>query len=547
MAMFWRSSGSRKVYDLCLQMELPEGLLISHDFSQPVRYIRSAVFQQKCYQGTTPMLNSNVNLVLNTFSESLPLVKKLWEEFTTPPHNGTFVYSVVPIVYSIAILAVITWFFTIFVLTNYTIKPSFLLQLLTILSSVYMLITVVKSIVVLHNQQRQGYLHGEAVLNAVNDTLYLSIIDMIVVLSLLILQVQVVMRLFLRQSDKRLIFYVGTSAAVVSQTLWGITKFHNFHEEAEAGKIIPALTYLFRIAMGMCYAAIFTAFLLIKIKQIIANRHIWLISLLTLVFIYAPVAFFIADVSNTWVYALSEIFSVVTYVICVVIPWEWCNKYNVIRRMMEKEGVLGRRFYEDELYELDRFELFVEEEEAPETPGRQSFHDDISSDEDDDNDGDRPQNLHSQSSSSNTLAKATSGELSLGLEEPSHSKFYKFVNGMNNAKTMFLDITDKIIATGLAVPRSVSVSSSYGPAQQPIVERLAEAPLAQLERHASERRRSRERAAMLNSNGSGERVDNLRSNDRSVSFADAEEAGRNRRDVFVYSTRDVVLDLDESD
>lgn len=544
--MFWRSSGSRKVYDLCLQMELPEGLLISHDFSQPVRYIRSAVFQQKCYEGTTPMLNSNVNLVLNTFSESLPLVKKLWGEFTTPPDNGTFVYSVVPIVYSIAILAVITWFFTIFVLTNYTIKPSFLLQLLTILSSVYMLITVIKSIVVLHNQQRQGFLHGEAVLNAVNDTLYLSIIDMIVVLSLLILQVQVVMRLFLRQSDKRLIFYVGTSAAVVSQTLWGITKFHNFHAEAEAGKIIPALTYLFRIAMGMCYAAIFTAFLLIKIKQIIANRHIWLISLLTLVFIYAPVAFFIADVSNTWVYALSEIFSVVTYVICVVIPWEWCNKYNVIRRMMEKEGVLGRRFYEDELYELDRFELFVEEE-APETPGRQSFHDDISSDEDDDNDGDRPQNLHSQSSSSNTLTKATSGELSLASEEPSHSKFYKFVSGMNNAKNMFLDITDKIIATGLAVPRSVSVSSSFGPAQQPIVERLAEAPLAQLERHASERRRSRERAAMLNSDGSGERVDNLRSNDRSVSFADAEQAGRNRRDVFVYSTRDVVLELEESD
>lgn len=546
MAMFWRSSGSRKVYDLCLQMELPEGLLISHDFNQPVRYIRSAVFQQKCYEGTTPMLNSNVNLVLNTFSESLPLVKRLWREFTTPPNNGTFVYSVVPIVYSIAILAVITWFFTIFVLTNYTIKPSFLLQLLTILSSVYMLITVIKSIVVLHNQQRQGYLHGEAVLNAVNDTLYLSIIDMIVVLSLLILQVQVVMRLFLRQSDKRLIFYVGTSAAVVSQTLWGITKFHNFHAEAEAGKIIPALTYLLRIAMGMCYAAIFTAFLLIKIKQIIANRHIWLISLLTLVFIYAPVAFFIADVSNTWVYALSEIFSVVTYVICVVIPWEWCNKYNVIRRMMEKEGVLGRRFYEDELYELDRFELFVEEE-APETPGRQSFHDDVSSDGDDDNEGERPQNLHSQSSSSNTLTKATSGELSLGSDEPNHSKFDRFVNGMSNAKNMFLDITDKIIATGLAVPRSVSVSSSFGPAQQPIVERLAEAPLAQLERHASERRRSRERAEMLNTDASRERVDNLRSNDRSVSFADVENAGRNRRDVFVYSTRDVVLKLDESD
>ena len=52
----------------------------------------------------------------------------------------------------------------------------------------------------------------------------------------------------------------------------------------------------------------------------------------------------------------------VNYVIGVVIPWEWCNKFNLIMKAKEKEGVLGRRFYEDELYELDRFELFVEEQ-----------------------------------------------------------------------------------------------------------------------------------------------------------------------------------------
>lgn len=521
-----------------MPIELPEGLIISHDFNSPVKYIRRAVFHQKCYEGLTPMLNSNVNLVLNTFSESLPLVRKSWEEFTSPPNSGVFVYSVVPIVYSIAILAVITWFLTIFVLTNYTIKPSFLLQLLTILSSVYMLITVIKSIVVLHNQQRQGYLHGEALLHAVNDTLYLSIIDLIVVLSLLILQVQVVMRLFLRQSDKRLIFYVGTGAAVVSQALWGVTKFHNFHEDAEAGKIIPALTYLIRIAMGMCYAAIFTAFLLTKIKQIAANRNIWLISLLTFVFIYAPVAFFIADVSNAWVYALSEIFSVVTYVVCVVISWEWCNKYNVIRKMMEKEGVLGRRFYEDELYELDRFELFVEEEE-PES--RHSFHD--SDSQSDDRGGGVP--VHSQSSSSQTLMKNTSPEVSLNAEHWQKSKLARLTDGVNIVKNRFLDITDKIIATGLAVPRSVSVGSSFGGSQHQPVERLAEAPLAQLERHASERRRSRERQEA--SLGRGTATRSNEQEERSVSFAEVDNAGRNRRDVFVYSRRDVVLELDEEE
>ncbi|KAK7678628.1 hypothetical protein QCA50_018351 [Cerrena zonata] len=34
----------------------------------------------------------------------------------------------------------------------------------------------------------------------------------------------------------------------------------------------------------------------------------------------------------------------------------------MIMKIKEKEGVLGRKFYEDEMYELDRFELFVEQD-----------------------------------------------------------------------------------------------------------------------------------------------------------------------------------------
>lgn len=538
--MLWRSLGLGTTYELCSLISLPEGLLIPHDFDCPVYYIQQGSYKQVCYHGTTPMLNTNVNLVLNTFSEALPIVIRSWIKYTSPPNGGVFVYSFIPIVYSIAISAVTTWFLTIFVLTNYTIKPSFLLQLLTILSSVYMLILVIKSIVVLHNQQRQGYLHGPALMNAINDSLYLRIIDLIVVFSLLILQVQVVMRLFLRQSDKRLIFYLGTAASIVSQILWSISKFHKFKSDAEADKIVPALTYLVRIAIGMCYATIITAFLLTKIRQILANRHIWLISFLTLVFIYAPVAFFIADVSNTWVYALSEVFSVVTYVVGVVIPWEWCNKYNIIRKIMEKEGVLGRRFYEDELYELDRFELFVEED----TPDRSSFRDD-----DSDNDGTALRGLRGlgrHTASTNTLAKTSTDAHSQVIEQKPKSAIHGLADRFNAAKDKFLDITDKIIATGLAIPRSVSVGSTYIPTQNQFVERLAEAPLAQLQRHASDRRRSRER------NLAGEGTSNLRvrtnsSTTRNVSFADTEHVGRNRRDVFVYSTRDVVLELDDND
>lgn len=485
--MFWRTLSATKVYELCKTILLPEGLLISHNFDTPVQYIEKAHFQQKCFEGTTPMLNTNVNLVMKKMSLPLPIVKESWEEFTLKPNRGVFVYSMVPVIYSISILAVVTWFLTIFVLTNYTIKPSLLLRVSCVMALAYMLATVAKSIAILHDQQRQGFLHGRAVLDNLNAALYLNIIDMVVTLLLQINQVQVVMRLFLRQRDKRLIFYVGVVASISSQTLWAVTKFHDFTTDEEGGKILPAFTYLIRIAMGICYAAIFTAFLLTNIRIIIANRHIWLISALTFVFIYAPVAFFITDVSSTWVFELSEVFSVVTYTICVVLPWEWCNKFNQIRKIMEKEGVLGRRFHEDELYELDRFELFVEEE------------------------ADTASSANNDSSESGNAASSNTRVESHDKLEPepqiAPTTFGRFTNGFNVARDRFLDITDKIIATGLAIPRSVSIGSSFG-GQNFHFERKTPDALA---------------------------------NGHSLALEETENTGRNRRDVFVYSTRDVVI------
>lgn len=497
--MFWRlSSSTAKVYDLCKELTLPSGVVISHDFDRTVRYISEAKYQQSCYKGT-PMLNTNVNLIMKHFSEPLPVMRESWEQFTMSPNKGVFIYSVVPIVYSISIAAVITWFLTIFVMANYTIKPSLLLKSSAILSSGYMVITVIKLIVTLHNQQRQGYLQGDQLLSVLNTLTYLNAIDMFVTLLLQINQVQVVMRLFLRQSDKRIVFLVGVFASVTSQTLWSISKFHNFADSEEAGQIVPAFTYLIRIATSVSYAAIFTAFLGTKIKTLLMHRSIWPISILTLTFIYSPVAFFIADVSSTWVYELSEVFSVVNYVICVVIPWEWCNKYNVIRKIKEKEGVLGRRFHEDELYELDRFELFVEEED----PDQEST------------------SIHSTTSSHDTSSGhgSESSEPRTQTDKHHDSKVSLFSSGILTVRDRFLEYTDKIIATGLAIPRSVSAGS---------------VPTPHMDRRVSSEHTVLEEQNLRRTN-----------RNRTVAFADTVNSGRNGRDVFVYSTRDVVVTVDD--
>ncbi|CCG24140.1 Rim21 protein [Candida orthopsilosis Co 90-125] len=520
-AMYWKNTWwEGKPYPSCEEIKLNEGMIISHNQNYPVQYISKAHYVQNCYRDSIPVLNTNVGLVIDKFTKPLPIVAESWANFTHHNTRGSFSYSVVSIVYAIAVSAVITWFLTIFVFTNYTIKPSWLLKLSTLLSSVYILVVVIKSIIILHSQQREGYLHGAKVLNEINENKAVNIIDLIVVLLLQINQVQIIMRLFQRQKDKRLTFYVGCAASLTSQVIWGISQFHYFDVNNEAGDILPAFIYLVRIAMALCYAAIITVYFISKIQIIIANRRIWLLTLLTLILIYSPVAFFIADVSNAFIYELSEIFSVVNYVIGVVIPWEWCNKFNLIMRAKEKEGVLGRRFYEDESYELDRFELFVEEQMPEEEDG----------DEDDPgssnpNDVEATQDRRDLNSSG-----TTSIHVSSDIEAKEFSAAKKVLHALQASKKAFLTLTDNIIAAGFAIPRSVSVSthSFTGRSKDPHNVDLDEEIDARVHSNVARGRSSVDRTAR-----EGPPEFNTASSTTS----------RNRRNVYVYAKKEVVVDL----
>ncbi|EDK45591.1 pH-response regulator protein palH/RIM21 [Lodderomyces elongisporus NRRL YB-4239] len=596
--MYWKTTwGGVYPYPSCEEIILNEGMIVSHVFDWPVKYILKAVYQQNCYQNSIPVLNTNVGLVIDKFSEPLPIIAQSWTDFTRNNSRGSFSYSVVPIVYAISVLAVIIWFLTIFVLTNYTVKPSWLLKGSTFLSSVYILLVVVKSIVCLHRQQREGYLHGAQLLDQVNGDRAVNIMDLIVVMLLQINQVQIIMRLFQRQKDKRLTFYVGMVATLLSQVIWSVSLFHNFHFDDEAGDILPAFIYLVRIAMALCYAAIITVYFISKIKLILANRRIWLLTLLTLILIYSPVAFFIADVSNAFIYELSEIFSVVNYVIGVVIPWEWCNKFNIIMKAKEKEGVLGRRFYEDESYELDRFELFVEEQ-APGDEDDGDYNEGVGYREDENGlhleDGERgvynmadmhnsvertPAALNSINCNG-VVENSVSGDgvtNSLSNSEPSRTRRHEFkskfkksssksptsmsqtFHGENsvfktklfavveNSKNAFISLTDHIIAAGFAIPRSVSVSSQsqtkvqsqsqgHGYGEDNVTNAEERALFTAGDNVQGANRQLGNRIVQTNS------VSNSTENN-SVSLG----TNRNRRNVYVYAKKEVVIDLSEDE
>ena len=157
-------------------------------------------------------------------------------------------------------------------LTNYTIKPSWLLKTSTILSTVYILVVVIKSILILHGQQRDGYLHGAKLLSELNDYNPIQIIDLIVVLLLQINQVQIIMRIFQRQKDKRMAFTHWYSGDIGISSDLGNCTIYTPADANEASDILPAFIYLVRIAMALCYAAIITVFFITKIQIILANK-----------------------------------------------------------------------------------------------------------------------------------------------------------------------------------------------------------------------------------------------------------------------------------
>lgn len=519
--MYWRDTGEpQRPYPGCSPINLGPGLLLSHDYNFPVRMVSNSVFHQKCYKGVFPMLNTNKNIITNENSPQLPIARDTWYEFTRMDSSGSFLYSVVSIAYSISILAVITWMLNLFVFMNYSLKPSPLMRVSTTLSSVYLLVVMVQSIIELHNEQKHGFLHGQILLDVLKTKLALNIIDLIVVFLLQINQVQVIMRIFLRQQDKRLTFLIGVLASITSQVIWAITTFHPFSSENEATDILPAFTYLVRIAMSTCYAALFSIYHLKKINHIIANKSIWLITFLTLILSYSPVALFIADVANTFVFDLSEVFSVVTYDLCIVIPWVWCNKFNSIMKAREKEGILGRRFYEDELYGLDRQALFIEEQD--------NSDDEVESDHDN-------ENINQESTIFNMFSKkqgTSSVSPRNGERKKQHDARLGYIDTFyelfGKAKYMFLNIIDKMMVKVMHIPRSVngppfSNSQYFGPSHGDIM------------------------MTRFPDNGSAHSINynhDLQAN-HDVSNFDSSRQPNLRRDVFIYSRKEVVLD--ESD
>lgn len=354
----WRLFSGSEYYESCMPQELGGGLLIWKGIQEPIAYFDNIIFQGHCD------FNEPVYSSFKKTPSSFPyldVVNSDWARYISDDlDGGPFKYSIYPVIFSFTANFVITLSLTVIVFINTRRKPSRgasnLLKLGSTLASVNLTIFVVKALKSLrHQHDNYSISSTNHILNILWNDLAFTGIDFIVVLVCQLCQVQVVMRLFPRVQEKRIVFFLGIFLSLICQTLWAIPTFSQSTDQTREVKdlinnleILSPFVYLFRIALGGCYASIICFHVFTKKHICFLGKRMSLLTFLTILIVLLQPGFFVADVANVWIDDLSEIFNTTCYVGSTVIVWEWIDSLHIIERKQQAQSVLGRPIYEDE-------------------------------------------------------------------------------------------------------------------------------------------------------------------------------------------------------
>lgn len=443
--VIWRYAPNRPRYEMCDGLNLDDGYIMINHPTRQLKIVESSHYTPFCY---------NQGPVLSTFKrlgiKSLPDLEQQWAEYSHSSY-GDFKYSIYPLIYSLTVSTVMAIFLTIIVFTNHTQRPSWLLRVGSLLASVNLIILMVRAIIFLKDQHNIGISDGEKLLDDLQSNEVFNIIDFIFVLIAQFAQVQIIIRLFSRVKEKRVSFVLGGTLSICAQVIWGVSTFSNFDQTDDSDiSILPAFTYLLRIALATMYSGLIIIYSFGK-RNFIFQRSIILLTVLTFLVINLQIAFFVTDISNIWVSELSEIFNTTIYVSVTVIPWEWINRVHALERHEQREGVLGRPVYEDEYKDIARYEIIDNniniDNEASGGGGA----------------GGGVDNMTDEMVQGGNDRTGSTNRNTPNVDNISGSKNNikdKIKNTLSNTTNTLLYFTDQVIAYGLAVPRSVSVSST---------------------------------------------------------------------------------------
>ncbi|KAE8154940.1 PalH/RIM21-domain-containing protein, partial [Aspergillus avenaceus] len=228
-----------------------------------------------------------------------------------------------------------------------------------LLVAVSLTIATADSFRVAEYQYIHGYSDADALASEVIDGMEIRVIRVISSTFLWLAQVQTLIRLFPRHKEKVMIKWAGF-ALIVLDTIFSIldkflvqtnTTRPRLYEDA-----IPALSYLFELALNLLYAAWVIFYSLSKHRFAFFHpkmRNICLVALLSLCAVLIPVVFFVLDIAKPEVAGWGTYIRWVGSAAASVVVWEWVERIEALERDERKDGILGREIFDgDEMLEV---------------------------------------------------------------------------------------------------------------------------------------------------------------------------------------------------
>ncbi|KAJ9637718.1 pH-response regulator protein palH/rim21 [Coniosporium tulheliwenetii] len=208
-------------------------------------------------------------------------------------------------------------------------------------------------------QYYAGVMNASELRRMVVAGLELSISRIISDVFLWLAQVQTLIRLFPRHKEKVIIKWVGFALIVLDMSFSCVNIFVADHPNGRPRRFvdaIPALSYLFQLALSMLYAAWVIYYVISKRRYAFYHSMMWNISvvaLLSIIAILTPIVFFITDISNDDVAGWGDYFRWVGAAAASVVVWEWVERIEALEREEKKDGILGREIFDgDEMLEV---------------------------------------------------------------------------------------------------------------------------------------------------------------------------------------------------
>jgi PalH/RIM21 len=359
------SSSSTRTY--CTPFTLPSGGVITLDTFSIVTLNADAVFQPQC--------TSTAEVTLTEVSSSSDL-------------RDPFYASTLPQCYALSATTVIAYMLVIMLFITprtflsggivvlgrrgFTAGPSgtdagigiggrpWLQKVAAVGVAISLTIATANTFRVAQRQYETGYMDALALQNEVMNSMELKIIRVISDTFLWLAQAQTLIRLFPRQREKVIIKWTAFALITLNLLFSILNTFvyssHNVSRPYNIVEAIPAISYLFHLALGLLYGAWVIYYGVTKRTYAFYHpnmRNICLVALISITAVFVPVVFFVLDISKPDVAGWGDYVRWVGAAAASVVVWEWVERIEALERNDKKDGVLGREIFDgDEMLEV---------------------------------------------------------------------------------------------------------------------------------------------------------------------------------------------------